>query len=307
MKRRCIGIYAHVDAGKTTLSEGLLFLGQTIRKMGRVDTKDVFLDTDAMERARGITIFSKQAQFSSVDADGEEIVYTLLDTPGHADFSTEMERTLRVLDAAVLVISAMEGVTGQVRTLWSLFEHYKVPVFIFVNKMDQAAARGEAESRREEVLGEIREKLSPNAVAFPAAFPAGKQSSKALISEQNYSSETSPAAAAVSALLSNFEALEELALCEDALLESFLEAGTLDIADVKRLILGRKAFAVYFGSALRMEGIDSLLAGLDAFFPDRTWPAASAARVFKITREGHERLTWLRVTGDGLAGRQELT
>ncbi len=385
MKRRCIGIYAHVDAGKTTLSEGLLYLGQTIRKMGRVDTRDAFLDTDAMERARGITIFSKQAQFSSLDANGVELVYTLLDTPGHADFSTEMERTLRVLDAAVLVISAMEGVTGQVRTLWSLFEHYNVPVFVFVNKMDQAAAMGEADSRREEVLAEIREKLSSSAVAFPGAeaflaqsnlsaeaFPAAASASPKTSANSselpksnaptvpaaasaspktsansselpksnaptvpaaasvnpktsaNFSAapgsaahgaasanpkaaEVSPAAAAIAALLSDSEALEELALTEDSLLESFMETGTLEISDIKCLILERKAFAVYFGSALRMEGVDSLLAGLDAFFPDKTWPAAFAARIFKITREGHERLTWLRVTGGELAVRQELS
>ena len=305
MKRRCIGIYAHVDAGKTTLSEGLLFLGQTIRKMGRVDTKDAFLDTDAMERARGITIFSKQAEFHSVDENGEEIFYTLLDTPGHADFSTEMERTLQVLDAAVLVISAMEGVTGHVRTLWSLFAHYNVPVFIFVNKMDQAAALGEAENRRVEVLAEIHEKLSSYAVAFPANGSQPESTPDRILRfAQN---DSSPASSALAALLADSATLEELALAEDELLDAFMENGTLDISEIKRLIRERKAFPVYFGSALRMDGVDALLAGLDAFFPDHAWPETFAAKIFKITREGNERLTWLRITGGSLAVRQELT
>ena len=166
MNHLIIGICAHVDAGKTTLSEGLLYLGGSIRKMGRVDNRDAFLDTDEMERARGITIFSKQAQFERTLADGTERMYTLLDTPGHADFSPEMERTLQVLDLAVLVISAADGVNAQVRMLWSLLEHYGVPTVIFVNKMDQMEAIGEGESRRAEVFAEIQEKLGGNAVDF---------------------------------------------------------------------------------------------------------------------------------------------
>ena len=157
MNHLIIGICAHVDAGKTTLSEGILYLGGSIRKMGRVDNRDAFLDTDEMERARGITIFSKQAQFERTLADGTERIYTLLDTPGHADFSPEMERTLQVLDLAVLVISAADGVNAQVRMLWSLLEHYGVPTVIFVNKMDQMEAIGEGESRRAEVFAEIQE------------------------------------------------------------------------------------------------------------------------------------------------------
>ena len=153
-----IGICAHVDAGKTTLSEGLLYLGGSIRKMGRVDTRDAFLDTDEMERARGITIFSKQAQLVSARE------YTLLDTPGHADFSPEMERTLQVLDLAVLVISAADGVNAQVKTLWSLLRHYDVPTVIFVNKMDQIESLGEGEERKDAVLLEIQEQLNTNAL-----------------------------------------------------------------------------------------------------------------------------------------------
>ncbi|MBQ1922869.1 MAG: GTP-binding protein, partial [Lachnospiraceae bacterium] len=161
-----IGILAHVDAGKTTLSEGLLYLGQTIRKMGRVDTRDSYLDNNEMEREHGITIFSKQAAFSALSEDLDR-TYTLLDTPGHADFSAEMERTLQVLDIAILVISAPDGVTGQVRTLWRLLDHYRVPVFVFVNKMDQKvpmkaglpAGKGEAFPAIEEILspGELEE------------------------------------------------------------------------------------------------------------------------------------------------------
>ena len=153
-----IGICAHVDAGKTTLSEGLLYLGGSIRKMGRVDTRDAFLDTDEMERARGITIFSKQAQLVSARE------YTLLDTPGHADFSPEMERTLQVPDLAVLVISAADGVNAQVKTLWSLLRHYDVPTVIFVNKMDQVESLGEGEERKAAVLLEIQEQLNTNAL-----------------------------------------------------------------------------------------------------------------------------------------------
>ncbi len=178
MNHLIIGICAHVDAGKTTLSEGLLYLGGSIRKMGRVDNRDAFLDTDEMERARGITIFSKQAQFERTLADGTERIYTLLDTPGHADFSPEMERTLQVLDLAVLVISAADGVNAQVRMLWSLLEHYGVPTVIFVNKMDQMEAIGEGESRRAEVFAEIQEKLGGNAVDLQEAVSSVPRSTR---------------------------------------------------------------------------------------------------------------------------------
>ena len=174
-----IGICAHVDAGKTTLSEGLLYLGGSIRKIGRVDDRDAFLDTDEMERARGITIFSKQAQFTSQSAEGNERTYMLLDTPGHADFSPEMERTLQVLDLAVLVISAADGVNAQVRTLWKLLEHYNVPVMIFVNKMDQMESIGLYSEKREELMGEIREKLSGNALEFAAPGDVDRAASTA--------------------------------------------------------------------------------------------------------------------------------
>ncbi|MBQ0059977.1 MAG: GTP-binding protein, partial [Lachnospiraceae bacterium] len=153
------GILAHVDAGKTTLSEGLLYMTQTIRKAGRVDTKDAFLDTDAMERARGITIFSKQARFKRALENDVERIYTLVDTPGHGDFSPEMERTLSILDLAILVISAADGVNGRVLTLWKLLEHYEIPTIIFVNKMDQAQSLGVAEETKERVIEQIHEKL----------------------------------------------------------------------------------------------------------------------------------------------------
>ena len=296
-----IGICAHVDAGKTTLSEGLLYLGGSIRKIGRVDDRDAFLDTDEMERARGITIFSKQAQFTSQSAEGNERTYMLLDTPGHADFSPEMERTLQVLDLAVLVISAADGVNAQVRTLWKLLEHYNVPVMIFVNKMDQMESIGLYSEKREELLGEIREKLSGNALEFAAPGDAdGAASTAAAFAER---------------VLADDALSEALALCDETLLNKFLEGEPLTNIDVRHLIAGRNVFPVFFGAALRMaqkdkqneSGVPELLLGLDAFAPVRAYPEEFGARVFKITRDGRERLTWMKITGGELSVRQVLS
>ena len=351
-----IGICAHVDAGKTTLSEGLLYLGGSIRKIGRVDDRDAFLDTDEMERARGITIFSKQAQFTSQSAEGNERTYMLLDTPGHADFSPEMERTLQVLDLAVLVISAADGVNAQVRTLWKLLEHYNVPVMIFVNKMDQMESIGLYSEKREEILNEIREKLSGNALEFAApgdaegyladstvtgkdasayaASMSGKGTSAdgaaismtgkgtsadgAAISGKGTSADgvaMSAAAAFAERILADDALSEALALCDEALLNKFLEGEPLTNIDVRHLIAGRNVFPVFFGAALRMaqkdkqneSGVPELLLGLDAFAPVRAYPEEFGARVFKITRDGRERLTWMKITGGELSVRQVLS
>ena len=359
-----IGICAHVDAGKTTLSEGLLYLGGSIRKMGRVDTRDAFLDTDEMERARGITIFSKQAQLVSARE------YTLLDTPGHADFSPEMERTLQVLDLAVLVISAADGVNAQVKTLWSLLRHYDVPTVIFVNKMDQIESLGEGEKRKEAVLLEIQEQLNTNALQL-SPYPyvdfadkdhtaglksantnakgslsttsAGAKSSASTTSAGTKSSASTtsagakgsastasagtkstvmsanPADAAKQALdsglirqalldyLEDADLQENLALCDEDLLGRVMEGEKVTPADIEMLVAERKLFPVFFGSALKMQGVSELLAGLDLYAPTPVYPEEFSARIFKITRDGRERLTWMKITGGSIAVRKELT
>ena len=275
-ERLIIGICAHVDAGKTTLSEGLLYAAGSIREMGRVDNKNAFLDTDEMERARGITIFSKQAEFVSVRGDVSR-AYTLVDTPGHADFSPEMERTLEILDLAVLVISAADGVNTQVRTLWSLLSHYRVPVFIFVNKMDQAEAIGEGDARREAILGEIRDKLTGNAVDFGAG-------------------------------LADQELQENLALCDEKLLDRMMEGENVTEEEVRELVHARKVYPVLFGSALRNQGVRELLSAMDTYAAEPARRKEFGLRVFKITRnETGERLTWVKVTGGVLSARQVLS
>ena len=295
-----IGICAHVDAGKTTLSEGLLYLGGSIRKMGRVDTRDAFLDTDEMERARGITIFSKQAQLVSARE------YTLLDTPGHADFSPEMERTLQVLDLAVLVISAADGVNAQVKTLWSLLRHYDVPTVIFVNKMDQIESLGEGEERKDAVLLEIQEQLNTNALQL-SPYPyvdfvdtptpdAAKQALDSGLIRQ-----------ALLDYLENADLQENLALCDEDLLGRVMEGEMVTPTDIEMLVAERKLFPVFFGSALKMQGVGELLAGLDLYAPTPVYPEEFSARIFKITRDGRERLTWMKITGGSIAVRKELT
>ena len=326
-----IGICAHVDAGKTTLSEGLLYLGGSIRKMGRVDTRDAFLDTDEMERARGITIFSKQAQLVSARE------YTLLDTPGHADFSPEMERTLQVLDLAVLVISAADGVNAQVKTLWSLLRHYDVPTVIFVNKMDQIESLGEGEERKDAVLLEIQEQLNTNALQlspYPyvdfadkdhtAGLKSANTNAKGSLSTASAGTKSTvmsanPADAVKQALesglirqalleyLEDADLQENLALCDEDLLGRVMEGEKVTPADIEMLVAERKLFPVFFGSALKMQGVSELLAGLDLYAPTPVYPEEFSARIFKITRDGRERLTWMKITGGSIAVRKELT
>ena len=264
MKRICIGILAHVDAGKTTLSEALLYRGGAIRRLGRVDHRDAFLDTDAIERERGITIFSKQAVFTLGDTE-----VTLLDTPGHVDFSAEAERTLRVLDCAVLVISGTDGVQGHTRTLWRLLERYGVPVFLFVNKMDLAGAD------KPVLLAALKRQLDGGCVDFTAP----------------------PETLA-----------EEAAVCDEEVLERYLETGEVTDGGISRMIGERKLFPCFFGSALKLEGVDAFLEGLERYAPVPSYPADFGARVFKIARDGQgARLTYLKITGGALRVKDVLT
>ena len=256
-----IGILAHVDAGKTTLSEALLYTSGKIRKLGRVDHKDAFLDSYELERSRGITIFSKQAVFQYGG-----ISYTLLDTPGHADFSPEMERTLQVLDMAILVISAADGVTSQVRLLWRLLDHYKVPTFIFVNKMDQPGADKNAVlSQLKDVLGnhcvDFDGVLGNHCVDFTESVSSSRFDRDSSVSEDACANSEVIAVSGDSSLLdlSSPELQEELAVCDDKLLEKFLEGYVVTLQDVEELVRSRKTFPCIFGSALRLNGVKELL------------------------------------------------
>lgn len=280
MKQLTLGILAHVDAGKTTLSEALLFTAGAIRKAGRVDKKDAFLDNYELERERGITIFSKQAVFSY-----EDLRITLLDTPGHVDFSTEMERTLQVLDAAVLLISAADGVQSHTRTLWKLLESYQVPVFLFVNKMDQPGAD------QEKILAGIQNQLSGNCVDFTPLVGATATESKGAALETDMQ-----------------EAMEAVAICDEELLNSFLTDGRISQEQLREKIAERKVFPCLFGSALRLQGIEALLSAIAAYAPEKTYPEAFGARVFKVTRDSQgSRLTHMKITGGTLKAKMELT
>ena len=280
MKQLTLGILAHVDAGKTTLSEALLFTAGAIRKAGRVDKKDAFLDNYELERERGITIFSKQAVFSY-----EDLRITLLDTPGHVDFSTEMERTLQVLDAAVLLISAADGVQSHTRTLWKLLESYQVPVFLFVNKMDQPGAD------QEKILAGIQNQLSGNCVDFTPLVGAAATESKGAALEADMQ-----------------EAMEAVAICDEELLNSFLTDGRISQEQLREKIAERKVFPCLFGSALRLQGIEALLSAIAAYAPEKTYPEAFGARVFKVTRDSQgSRLTHMKITGGMLKAKMELT
>ena len=262
-KQLVIGILAHVDSGKTTLSEALLYGTGTIRKLGRVDHKDAFLDTDALEKARGITIFSKQALFTAGNTD-----FTLLDTPGHVDFSTETERTLQVLDYAVLVISGTDGVQSHTETLWRLLRRYRIPTFVFVNKMDLPGPG------REALLTQLNRRLGDGFVDFGA-----EQADRD----------------------------EALALCDERLMETMLDGGILTDTDLIPAIARRHVFPCWFGSALKLQGVDALVEGLDRY--TRPAPALEAfgAKVFKVSQdEQGNRLTWLRVTGGVLKVKAQL-
>ena len=257
MKRLVIGLLAHVDSGKTTLAEGLLYRAGMLRKLGRVDHRDAFLDTDSQERARGITIFAKQAVLTlPADTDADETALTLLDTPGHVDFSAEAERALQVLDYAVLVISGTDGVQAHTETLWKLLARYRVPTFVFVNKMDLPGADAAVRLR------ELRGRFGDACVDFTAAPDP-----------------------------------EALALCSEPLMNEVLETGAPAPETVVTAIARRQVFPVYFGAALRLDGLDPLLRGLQTLTrtPPR-WPEFGA-RVFKISEDAGTRLTWLKVTG----------
>ncbi|MBQ4611905.1 MAG: TetM/TetW/TetO/TetS family tetracycline resistance ribosomal protection protein, partial [Clostridia bacterium] len=259
-KRLAIGMLAHVDAGKTTLSEGLLYAAGALRSLGRVDHQNAFLDTHGLEKERGITIFSKQAVMELGD-----ISVTLLDTPGHVDFSTETERTLQVLDYAILVISG--GVQAHTRTLWQLLKRHGVPVFIFVNKTDLPGPD------KAQMLSLLRSQLHDGCVDF---------TDKAALHES-------------------------AAMCSEFLMEAFLREGSLSDEQLAGGIISRDIFPVYFGSALKMEGVHEFLEGIRRYTVCRSYPSAFGARVFKITHDGSNRLTWMKITGGRLSVKDVLT
>ncbi|MBQ7863500.1 MAG: TetM/TetW/TetO/TetS family tetracycline resistance ribosomal protection protein [Lachnospiraceae bacterium] len=261
-KRQVIGILAHVDAGKTTLAESILYLSGNIRSLGRVDHGNTFLDTNEMERARGITIFSKQAEVT-LKAGAEELPVTFMDTPGHVDFSAEMERTLQILDYAVLVINGMDGIQGHVLTLWKLLSRYHIPTFLFVNKMDQSG------TDRAKLLKELQERLSDHCIPFDVA--------------------------------QDDEWKESVAMCTEKLMEQYLETGEIALDDIKDSIANRHIFPCFFGSALKIQGVENLLQGLVNLTIQKRYPAQFGARVYKITRdEKGNRLTHVKLTGGTL-------
>lgn len=265
MKRIAIGILAHVDAGKTTLSEGMLYLGGAIKKWGRVDHQDAFLDNDQLEKERGITVFSKQAILPLVNTE-----ITLVDTPGHVDFSTEMERTLQVLDYAILVISGSDGIQGHTLTLWHLLERYGIPTFFFINKMDLPGAD---HSLR---MAELKRMLSNRCVDFSVENPASLW--------------------------------DEIAVCDDGVMEQYLETGTITKEQIAQLIQKRQVFPCYFGSALKLEGVREFCQGLEEYTLSPVYPEQFAAQIYKIARDSHgTRLTYLKVTGGSLKVKSVIT
>ena len=263
-----IGILAHVDAGKTTLSEAMLYVSGSIRRMGRVDNGDAFLDNFELERSRGITIFSKQAVFQLGDT-----AVTLLDTPGHVDFSAEMERTLQVLDYGVLVISGADGVQGHTLTLWRLLKKYDIPVFLFINKMDQEGTDKEA------LMAELKERLHEECIDFTERRSGPER-------QKFY---------------------ENIAMAEEETLEAFLEQGKIAEEEIRRLIAERKIFPCFFGAALKKEGVEEFLSGLHRYIREKAYPERFGAKVFKIARDHQgSRLTFLKVTGGSLKARMAL-
>ena len=255
-----VGLLAHVDAGKTTLSESILYQSGAIRNLGRVDHQDAFLDTDEMERERGITIFSKQAVLTWKDTE-----ITLLDTPGHVDFSAEMERVLQVLDCAVLVISRADGVQGHTETLWKLLTRYGIPVFLFVNKMDQEG------TDCGKLLAELKSRFSEGCIDFGRVETGAE------------------------------EVIEEIAVCDEQTMEEYLEKGSVAAASIRRLVAERKIFPCYFGSALHLQGVEELMNGICTYQMQKEYPAVFGAKVYKIARDGQgNRLTYLKVTGGTL-------
>jgi ribosomal protection tetracycline resistance protein len=265
MKKLVIGILAHVDAGKTTLSESMLYLSGKIAKLGRVDNKDAYLDTYELEKARGITIFSKQAIFEIGEAQ-----ITLLDTPGHVDFSAEMERTLQVLDYAILVISGADGVQGHTKTLWRLLELYQIPVFLFVNKMDQNG------TDKGKLIKEMKKQLDDGCIEFGQVKADGF--------------------------------CDQLAMCDETMMETYLETGLIETEQIKKAVRERKVFPCFFGSALKLEGIDLLMQSIVKYTGTPCYPNEFGAKIFKITRdEQGNRLTHMKLTGGRLKVKDVLT
>ena len=267
-KRQVVGILAHVDAGKTTLAESILYLSGNIRSLGRVDHGNTFLDTNEMERARGITIFSKQAEVT-LKAGEQELPVTFMDTPGHVDFSAEMERTLQILDYAVLVINGMDGIQGHVLTLWKLLSRYHIPTFLFVNKMDQSG------TDRKKLLQELQERLSDHCIPFDVPC------------DEDWK--------------------ESVAMCTEDLMEQYLETGDMEEKDIREAIAGRHIFPCFFGSALKIQGVEELLQGIVKLSIRKQYPAQFGARVFKITRDDKgNRLTHVKLTGGSLKVKEML-
>lgn len=267
------GILAHVDAGKTTLSEALLYRSGGIRKLGRVDHGDAFLDTESLEKQRGITIHAHQASVRCGNLD-----LTLLDTPGHVDFAAETERVLRVLDYAILVVSGTDGVQGHTETLWRLLARYQVPTFIFVNKMDAAGAD------RATALADLRRRLSDAVYELPMVAPdSGTSGSVPFIEAAQWR---------------QAEDAENVATFDESAMDEYLETGGITLARLRTMIAERKLFPVFFGSALKVDGVDEFMAGLEAYVREPQWPAEFGARIYKISHDAqHNRLTWLKVTG----------
>ncbi|GAB6180394.1 TetM/TetW/TetO/TetS family tetracycline resistance ribosomal protection protein [Desulfotomaculum defluvii] len=265
MKKLVIGLLAHVDAGKTTLSESMLYLSGKIGKLGRVDNKDAYLDTYELERARGITIFSKQAIFEI----GETQI-TLLDTPGHVDFSAEMERTLQVLDYAILVISGADGVQGHTKTLWRLLELYQIPVFLFVNKMDQNS------TDKDSLIKAMKSQLDDGCIEFGQVITEGF--------------------------------FDQLAMCDEIMLEAYLDTGHIETEQIKKAVSERKVFPCFFGSALKLEGVEPFMQGIVKYTTLPSYPAEFGAKIFKIARdEQGTRLTYMKLTGGRLKVKDVLT
>ncbi|HEY8910950.1 MAG TPA: translation factor GTPase family protein, partial [Desulfosporosinus sp.] len=265
MKKIVIGILAHVDAGKTTLSESLLYLSGKIGRLGRVDNKDAYLDTYELERARGITIFSKQAMFEI-----SETQITLLDTPGHVDFSAEMERTLQVLDYAILVISGADGVQGHTKTLWRLMHTYQIPVFLFVNKMDQKG------TDKDKLMKELKKQLDEGCIEFGQVWTD--------------------------------DCYDQLAMREEIMPETFLETGDIETSQIKRAVTERKVFPCFFGSALKLEGVEQLMQGIVKYAMIPSYLDEFGAKIFKIARdEQGNRLTYMKITGGRLKVKDVLT
>lgn len=292
------GILAHVDAGKTTLSEALLYRSGGIRKLGRVDHGDAFLDTESLEKQRGITIHAHQASVRCGDLD-----LTLLDTPGHVDFAAETERVLRVLDYAILVVSGTDGVQGHTETLWRLLARYQVPTFIFVNKMDAAGAD------RDAALADLRRRLSDAIYELPAPASAPDPGTGIDADARRTGSDTTCSMPLIEAAQwRHAEDVENVATLDESAMDEYLETGGITLTRLRTMIAERKLFPVYFGSALKLDGVDEFMTGLETYVREPQWPAAFGARIYKISHDAqHNRLTWLKVTGGTLKAKALLT